>query len=931
MATLESVFVTNLYNNVLFRDPTTEELNSAVADLTLNGVTRDQLRTTVITSTEYTSNVAAVVRLYEGVLGRAPDTDGINFWADYLTDQTAGLEMGSEAYTNARVAVLEQISDLFASSQEAADRGLAVSGVTSDSDSAAITAAIESLYTTVLGRASEAAGLSYWTDVISSGAATIGQAIQYFTESTENVTQEIGFTTGYAALRAYDNQGPSTAQLNQFANDASTTEVLAAAEGVGTSTTELPTGAGTVDNGEGSGGGQVGSTFTLTDQVDVLQGTANNDTFVGDAATITTADQVDGAGGTDTIQIYDLAAQTDVPTLTGVEIIELYNANAPAGFDLTGVTDLTTLVLDNPTNADTFDIGGSVAVTLRGMADGEAVTVTGPATDTTHDLTVTNMGTIAGAGVTVNANGAAVTTVNLAASGTVAAGTDSDIVLASTGTETTVNVTGSGDLALTTAASVVTLGASAFTGNLTYVSGATTSATSITTGSGNDTVTATAAVNYTIDLGEGDDTLTTADAAGELTVSDSIAGGAGTDTLAIASAEAAGLDDGDAADTAVLAKITGFEQLRITDALNAGTLAIDNLGFNYLSLAADLTGDETVNGFTSGATIEMRNAADETDALIVGMTGATGAGTNSDTINLLLNADLTVNDTSYTKSFDLAGINIVNINATDRVAASVADTNDNGQEGYVVDLADGTAGNSANIQTVNITGEAQVSYTVNAATTALETVDASASTGNIIVNAAAFAGTQGVSVTTNTGVDTLTGSNLADILSSGAAADTLTGGQGADVLTGGAGADTFEFDETGDFAAATAATLVAAADEITDFESALDILSLNAANWSIAQNGTAAVGVAAINAEGFATFVSADDTLAERITAVEAAINAGGVAAAGQFALFEFSGDSYAFISEGTDGVGAGDMLVKLTGVTGLSDTTISTVDLTIS
>lgn len=592
--------------------------------------------------------------------------------------------------------------------------------------------------------------------------------------------------------------------------------------------------------------------------------------------------------------------------------------------DFSAYSDLTTLKFDNATTAQTFTAGAAVNFELKGMANGEAVTLASTATDTTHNITVTDMGNIAGAGVTVNADGAAVTTINLTTSGTVAAGTDSDIVLTSTGTETTVNVAGSGDLALTTAASVVTIDASAATANLTLVTGATTAATSVKTGSGNDTVTATAAVNYTIDLGAGNDTLTTADAAGELTTLDSIAGGAGTDTLAIASAEAVGLDDGDAADNAVLAKITGFEQLRITDALG-GDLNLGNLGYNYLQVTTALGADRTVSGVTSGFTFESRLDAAAVNNYIITMTGATGAGTNSDTINIKLNADLATNDKMDAISFDLAGINIVNINAVDRDTTTNPDTDNNGEEGYTVDLAGATAANSANINTVNVTGTHKVSYTVNAATTGLTTFDASAHTGEITFVGTAFAGTQGVVITGGSSADALTGTNLADIIAGGAGNDAITGGVGADVMTGGAGTDTFTFANT-----ATGLPSATVFDTITDFAKSVDIIDGPVA-LTISQSGTATAGTAAINAEGIASFNVADDTLAEKLTAVAAGVEVATATTAGDIAIFEHGGDSYLFITDGTAGLSATDVLVKLTGVTGLTDSTITAGDLTIA
>lgn len=665
-----------------------------------------------------------------------------------------------------------------------------------------------------------------------------------------------------------------------------------------------------------------GQTFTLTTNIDNITGTSGDDIILADAASASAADQVAGGAGTDTYKLYDGAGATDIATISGVEVFDLINFTTTT--DFTAHTALTTLKLDNATTGQTFTAGAAVNFELKGMADAEAVTLASTATDTIHNITVTDMGTIAGAGVTVNADGAGVTTINLTTSGTVAAGTDSDIILLSTGSETTVNVVGSGDLALTTAPSVVTVDASSATANLTLVTGATTTATSIKTGSGNDTVTATAAVNYTIDLGAGNDVLTTADAVGELTTLDSIKGGEGTDTLAIASAEAENLDDGDAADAAVLAKVTGFEQLRITDAL-AGNIALNNLGYNYLQVTTALAADRTISGVTTGFTFESRLDAAATNDYIITMTGATGASTPNDTINIKLNAELATNDAMRAISFDLAGINIVNISALDRDTTTNPDTDANGEEGYTVDLAGNTAANSANITTVNVTGAQKVAYTVNAATTGLATYDASAATGEQDFTGTAFAGTQGVTIKTGSKTDTIIGTGLADVIDGGAGNDSITGGVGADVMTGGAGVDTFTFANT-----ATGLPSATAFDTITDFTKGTDIIDGPAA-LTISQSATATVGVAAINAEGIASFNVADDTLAEMLIAVAAGVEVATATTAADIAIFQLGSDSYVFITDATAGLSATDVLIKLTGVTGLTDSTITGGDLTIA
>ena len=85
-----------------------------------------------------------------------------------------------------------------------------------------------------------------------------------------------------------------------------------------------------------------------------------------------------------------------------------------------------------------------------------------------------------------------------------------------------------------------------------------------------------------------------------------------------------------------------------------------------------------------------------------------------------------------------------------------------------------------------------------------------------------------------------------------------------------------------------------------------------------------------INSEGFATFETTDNTLAEKIAAAENAIANGGVSQ-GDIAIWEHSGSTYVFVSDGSGGVANTDALIQLTGVTGLSNSTITGGDLFIA
>jgi hypothetical protein len=156
------------------------------------------------------------------------------------------------------------------------------------------------------------------------------------------------------------------------------------------------------------------------------------------------------------------------------------------------------------------------------------------------------------------------------------------------------------------------------------------------------------------------------------------------------------------------------------------------------------------------------------------------------------------------------------------------------------------------------------------------------------------------------------------------------GDNAADTLTGGAGTDTFGI-QKGDGGAAPSASVF---DTITDFEANKDVIDYVDGSITIVTNGTATSGVAKITSAGIATFHADDDTFAEQLTAVEAAIQTG-TATSGQSAMWQSGDDAYLFISEGTDGVDAGDMLVKLVGIdltaTATDTMTLSSGNLTLA
>jgi serralysin len=163
------------------------------------------------------------------------------------------------------------------------------------------------------------------------------------------------------------------------------------------------------------------------------------------------------------------------------------------------------------------------------------------------------------------------------------------------------------------------------------------------------------------------------------------------------------------------------------------------------------------------------------------------------------------------------------------------------------------------------------------------------------------------------GSDLLVGNDVSNVLIGGSGNDTLSGGVGNDTLSGGGGVDTFQF-AVGEAGTPSSSVF----DLITDFTSNSDIIDFTS-DLTIVTNGSQVSGVASISNFGLASFDSSDDSTQKRLEAAEKAINEGGTAAVGQSVLFQGagndSGNAYLFISDGVDGIGAGDVLIRLQGL----------------
>ena len=750
----------------------------------------------------------------------------------------------------------------------------------------------------------------------------------------------------------------------------------------------------------------MGQKTPLTTGVDAITGTSGNDTINADItvdAVMSAADSINGGAGTDTLRIFDDATNTiTLPTaLSGVENISVhFGSTVGEDLNIASLTDVTSLSIEAATVGSTtadidLTIGAGQAVTLKNILattnQTDTVNIAAAAAVTSASLTLNGVGDPATAADELNIDivGAGIATLNV-----VTTGAASHIGLANTGAALkTLNISGDKTLTVRTsfdpAGTSGTIAATGLSGDLTFsVATANDAITftggsgknTITTGSGNDSLTGGAS-DDTLNAGTGNDTVVGAAGNDTITVStgsvnvdagagddtvlvtgldsaDVLKGGDGTDTLGLAFADADAADASTTAGAALRAAYSSgaFEQLRVTDDIT-GALDISKLGFNYLQVGTVVdnadgvpTADEAVGvtGFTTGATVEFRSATDNEDYLDVGMTGAALA--SDDVLNVKLNADI-ANGAAVAAKVGVEGINIVNVNAVDRVDDPTSTTDNGADDGYVLSVFE-----AANMTNLNITGTAAVSYTLATGTNAIKTIDASASTGNMTINVANFAGTERVTIKGSQGENVITGDDAAfgEAIIGNVKNDDITAGAGADAITGGGGRDAFIFvdadsnattlDTIADFGKATDAVLagdVTAMNSVANFQATAtakgganaDLLDIGT---EIAQLGgaqtatdvkaaiTGGAGTETVNAvesaKGILTLSGADAATIDTLTEWVAVANT--MAAADQDVVaFEFSGNTYVF-QQNTDA--GGDNLVQLTGVTSVTGITIA-------
>jgi S-layer protein len=889
--------------------PTTvNELTAAYATTPALKTLIDSFNSSAESAALYTGdNIAFVTAIYNNVLNRAPDFDGLVFWATELN-------AGRLTKANASLAIMAGAINN-TSTQGLIDAQVVANKVT-----------IATNFTTSIDTGPELAGYS--------GAAAAAAA--------RTMMQTVTSTTTAAAFQATID-----ATLVAIVEGSVVGKTI-------TLTTGVDTGAGFV----GAAGGDTfvaNSVLTLASlsALDVLDGGLGNDTLsITDTNAIANVPSATVKNIEKAVVVGALGATMDVSGWTGLTSLTTATSGAVV---LTAATTTSVSATNGTTDSVTINGGGGVLAVTNGAGAIDADNAFASAftsASTVGGTTVAIADYTDGAGavgstlktVSITSNtgaatikGKGVTTLNLASTTQAAtltnATADHALVLGvnavtggatitdATATSVTVNVTGAKsstasnvnlDMDLVKAMTIDTAAALTLTTTALaaddkletiVVKGAGSIAaadlTGISTLTSVDASAATGAISVSVDGtastytgGSGVDTVTLV-----ATATKAITGGAGTaDVLVL---------NGAAGAAQVGTKATGFEVLSLGA---AATGTYDATGFKSLAQGA-VTAAVAYSNVGAGATLTV--SATPGFATTVGYLDTTGT---ADVFNLVVTGDAAVTAGSITA----AGIETVNITSTDsgstinavHTATLVATAATKVTVGGNTALTLTNTGNVA-VATFDAsgnttkTGAGGVSFT-SANNTG--SVSLTGGTGDDVLVAAVTLAGKVATINGGAGDDTVTGGLGLDVLNGGTGDDIVTGGGLADAMTGGGGLDTFAFVDVTDSAPSTY-------DTITDFVANTATVDGDLIEFAAAMFGATAASVQVSVAANGSLALAALGAATKTLNIINISLDAS-------------TGTLYV---DGTGAVagtadGTADMALILTGVTTITDAAFTIV-----
>jgi len=693
---------------------------------------------------------------------------------------------------------------------------------TADGSNTIIDLSIASGVTTIAKTSSSASGDTFFTGVqaivaakMQNGAGDLG--ITYAAAAVAGTADTQALELSAVTAGTFTVTGVETLAITSAGSTANVLTGITTAAGLtkytvaGTQNVTLGTLAAAVVTVDASAS-TAGIIATAGQAVDyVITGGGGNDVLTVTAGNVTAADTITGGNGTDTIRLGANVTAADAANITGFEVLEV-TTNAAAGQTMAGfLTGVTKLVSSADAAANNVSFTNVAATVTDLQVTGTEGVIAALAVNTAADAVTLTYGT-ATAGFTVA--GAGQTTLNdYEAISIVSQGAANNTGAFSATSLTTLNASGS--QALTIGAmnagntAVATINAGAMTANFVMTNNVSTTASTITGGSGNDTLFGSTRVDSIVggvgndvinggagadvlDGGAGNDTFNVTTVTHFTTGVETVIGGAGNDTLSIAQ---------DATITTItaanLGAISGIETLSINSGAAAASVTLTDAVFTAngqaLSIVdADLTtagGTLTVNG----SALTAANAISVTANTATGINDTLTGGAGNDTFTFSDVAGLEATDTVVGG----AGTDTIFLTATTDVTAvmtgvrTVENVTTTGTGGDIIITVGG-----------DLVIAASSTLTVNAAS--------STTTGNTLTydGSAVTIVTKVQNVTGSAGADSITGGSGNDIISGGDGADQITGGVGVDNLSGGAGDDVFIVGTAAHFTGLAAAEIV---------------------------------------------------------------------------------------------------------------------------
>ena len=817
--------VQKLYVAYFNRPADTLGLNYWVSVVAANGGSTALVSAAFASSAEYAatyagmSTAARVDAIYNNLFGRSAEPAGLTYWGQLIesgrisisnavtqiangaqgTDLAAynNKVKGAEAFTTA----LDTTAEIVAYSGTAANNAAKawMTGITTDATltTATTTAALNATVASVTAPVAPVVPpVVTPTFAVSGAAASVdeGSAV-IFTLQTTNVAAGATYSYILSGVSAADVAGGSLTGTVTIGSDGKalipvTLVADAATEGVETLTVTVAgkTASATV-NDTSTTPAPVPLVAVLTTGVDTgaaFTGTSRDDTFnadnTGAAVVLSASDSLDGGSGTDTLNVYSTGAAFNLPALTSIETLNVYDQTASQSIAPANFASVTTANLIRGDGALTLTGGANLAtigltdIVAAGAAGDVGVVLAFEAARTSATV---NLNTVTAAGAdadeNVDINGAALTTVTVNTTGTASSFDVLDVASATTivinaavgltvtsletgATSSALTITGAGAVNLATLDTAInTVTASTATGALTAVIGAEVD-TVVTLGSGNDVITAGTT-----------DALVAANAL-------AVNAGAGTGDVLIVAATA---DIDTAADGA---RYTNFEIIRTDDSMDMSLVA----GVTALQITGGTS--EVYSGMNATQAANVTFRADNTTSTVFTLANATGS---ADAININLAS------TTATTNVDVIGISVIGIETVTFNATTGTNTTGDTAIGFLANSAD-------SVSAINITGTADVTLTVaanvldvvavniNASTmtgtadfTLVQTSDlvaGSTVTGTLNADTIALGTTRGSTYNGGLGNDGFSGA-LAVLVATGTNDTIINGGGGTDTLT----------------------------------------------------------------------------------------------------------------------------------------------------